>query len=133
MVTRRLILLAGLALAVILPATASAQDEKLGTLGRTYISQGQAVERCTTTNDCTRKMTLTIKTAGRLATRATTLLNQGDVDCVKPALKFSRTYTRLMPPAIKAWMHNPGFATKKRFITALIEVAATLPNLYHRC
>lgn len=129
----RTLLIAGCALALIIPATAAAQDEKLGTLGRAYISQGMAVGSCTTTNDCTVKMARTVTTAGRLADRATVLLRQGDVPCVKPAVRFRATYLRLMQPAVKAWMANPGFAAKQRFTSALIKVASTLPDLYHKC
>lgn len=129
----RTLLIAGCALALLIPATASAQDEALGNLGRSYIAQGIAVDACTTTVDCTLKMTRTIKTAGRLADRAAALLRQGDVPCVKPSVRFRSTYLRLMMPAIHAWMANPGFAAKKRFTAALIKVAATLPDLYHNC
>jgi hypothetical protein len=136
MVIRRFIFAVAFAFALtpLYPAAvAQAQDEKLGTLGRTYIAQGMKIERCTTTNDCTVKMTRTIKTAGLIAQRATSLLKQGDVNCVKPALKFGAVYKKQMTPAIKAWMRNQGFANKKRFMNAVIAVAATLPDMYHRC
>lgn len=125
---------AALLLLALLPTAASAQDEKLGTLGRSYIRQAMAVQTCTTIADCSRKMTLTIKTAGSLADRATKLMKQGDTACMAPALRFGHVYTAQMQPAIKGWMRSPGtFEGKKRFMDAAINVARTLPNLYHKC